>query len=106
MNDAACASRAAEPMADLPEGVVYSQRRIEMPTLELDQHTADQLNALAAASGMTPEAYLKLLLPASANGAPAKLSPEELDSLLRQHAFDGPTLPADFSRADIYDHHD
>jgi hypothetical protein len=77
-----------------------------MATLELDPRTAEQLNALAAASGMTAEAYLKLLLPASANGARARLSLAELDSLLSENAFDGPTLPADFSRADIYDGHD
>jgi hypothetical protein len=61
-----------------------------MATLELDQHTVERLNAMAAANGMTPEAYLKSLLPASTNGASARLSFEELDSLLRQHAFDGP----------------
>ncbi|MSR58666.1 MAG: hypothetical protein EXS05_13600 [Planctomycetaceae bacterium] len=77
-----------------------------MATLELDPQTAEQLNALAAASGMTAEAYLKLLLPASATGIPEKLSLTELDSLLSQHAFDGPTLPSDFSRSDIYDEHD
>jgi hypothetical protein len=77
-----------------------------MATLELDPRTAEQLNALAAASGMTAEAYLKLLLPASTNGARARLSLAELDSLLSENAFDGPTLPADFSRADIYDGHD
>jgi hypothetical protein len=77
-----------------------------MATLELDQQTVDQLNALAAANGMTPQAYLRLLLRASANGASTRLSVEELDSLLRQHAFDGPSLPADFSRADIYNEHD
>jgi hypothetical protein len=77
-----------------------------MSTLELDRHIAEQLNALAAASGMTVEAYLKLLLPASADGARARLSLAELDSLLTENSFDGPTLPADFSRADIYDGHD
>lgn len=76
-----------------------------MATLELDPRTAEQLNALAAASGMTAEAYLKSLLPATANGARARLSLAELDSLLSENAFDGPTLPADFSRADIYNGH-
>ena len=28
-----------------------------MPTIELDQRTAEQLNALATASGMTPQAF-------------------------------------------------
>ena len=77
-----------------------------MAALELDLHTAEQLNALAAASGMTVEAYLKLLLPASTNGAPVRMSLGELDSLLSENSFDGSTLPANFSRADIYDEHD
>jgi hypothetical protein len=99
---------AAEPIVRLAQCVIYLMNRgdSKMATVELDPHTADQLNALAAASGMTAEAYLKLLLPASANGARAKLSLTELDSLLSENAFDGPTLPTDFSRADIYDGHD
>jgi hypothetical protein len=47
-----------------------------------------------------------LLLPPSSNDTHARLSLAELDSLLNENAFDGPTLPADFSRADIYDGHD
>ncbi|HEY3968789.1 MAG TPA: hypothetical protein VGM05_29845 [Planctomycetaceae bacterium] len=77
-----------------------------MATVELETYTADQLHALAAASGMTAEAYLKLLLPASVNDARSKLSLAEVEILLSENAFDGPTLPADFSRADIYDGHD
>ena len=76
-----------------------------MAIIELDPQTADQLSALATSSGMTVEAYLRLLLPSPANGALSRLSPSELDSLLSDHVFDGPTLPADFSRADIYDGH-
>ncbi len=77
-----------------------------MATVELDQHTAEQLRALAAASGMTPDAYLQLLLATSTNGASARLSLQELDTLLGDLGFDGPGLPADFSRADICDEHD
>ena len=76
-----------------------------MATIELDPQTAERLTALATASGMTIEAYLQSLLPAALNGVPARLSPGELDALLSEHSFDGPTLPADFSRADIYDGH-
>jgi hypothetical protein len=54
---------------------------------------------------MTIDAYLRSLLPAPANGAAARLSLEELETPLGENAFDGPTLPADFSRADIYDGH-
>ena len=64
-----------------------------MSTLELDLHIAEPLKALAAASGMTAEAYLKLLLPASANGAPETLSVSELDALLSENAFNGSKLP-------------
>ena len=77
-----------------------------MATVELDEQTASQLHALAAASGMTPDTYLKLLLATSTNGASARLSLQELDALLAELAFDGPDLPADFSRTDIYDEHD
>ena len=76
-----------------------------MATIELDPRTADQLNALATASGMTVEAYLQSLLALSANGTSPRLSLAELDNLLSENAFDGPTLPADFSRADIYNGH-
>ena len=77
-----------------------------MPALQLDPHTAERLEALAAASGLTIDEYLQLLLPAQANGDRAKLSLSELDALLNENAFEGSTLPVDFSRADIYDEHD
>ena len=76
-----------------------------MPAIQLDPQTADQLSALAAASGMTVEAYLRSLLSSSQNGTQARLSLDELESLIAEHSFDGPTLPTDFSRADIYDGH-
>jgi hypothetical protein len=77
-----------------------------MTTLELDQRTAEQLSALAAANGMTVDAYVKTLLPTPSNGAHPRMTLEELDQLFSENAFDGPTLPADFSRADIYGTHD
>jgi hypothetical protein len=54
---------------------------------------------------MTVEAYLRSLLASSQNGTQARLSLDELESLIAEHSFDGPTLPPDFSRADIYDGH-
>lgn len=77
-----------------------------MATLEIDQRTVDQLSALAAANGMTPEAYLKLLLSSPGAGDSTRISSVELEALLDEHVFDGPTLPADFARADIYAEHD
>jgi hypothetical protein len=76
-----------------------------MPTIELDQRTADQLNSLATASGMSVDAYLRSLLAGPANVGTGRLSPAELERLLRENAFDGPGLPPDFSRADIYNGH-
>ncbi|MBS0267180.1 MAG: hypothetical protein JSS02_34970 [Planctomycetes bacterium] len=76
-----------------------------MPILQLDPDTTERLEALAAASGMTVDAYLRLLLPTLSNGTHAKVSPGELDELLVENSFEGLTLPADFSRADIYDEH-
>ncbi|MGO9112198.1 MAG: hypothetical protein ACLP9L_23470 [Thermoguttaceae bacterium] len=77
-----------------------------MATVLLDQHTVDELEAQAAANGMTVDAYVKLLLAGPAAVAAPRLSLHELESLLSQYAFDGPTLPSDFSRADIYGEHD
>lgn len=72
-----------------------------MVSIELDQQTAEQLSEQAAARGMTVSEYLRSLMPASPNGGEQRLSLEALVSLLADHAFDGPTLRADFSRADI-----
>ena len=55
---------------------------------------------------MTVDAYVKLLLAGPAAVVVPRLSWNEVESLLDQHAFDGPTLPPDFSRADIYGEHD
>jgi len=77
-----------------------------MTSVMLDEHTVDELQAQAAASGMTVDAYIMLLLTGGAAIAAPRLSWNEVESLLDQHAFDGPTLPPDFSRADIYNEHD
>ena len=77
-----------------------------MITVELDDRTAERLHSLAAASGLAPTEFLQLLLSAVNSGLPARLTHEQLEGLLNELAFDGPSLPADFSRADIYDEHD
>jgi hypothetical protein len=77
-----------------------------MATVILDEHTVDELQAQAAASGMSVDAYVKLLLTGPGAAAAPRLSLGELEELLSQHAFDGPTLPSDFSRAEIYGEHD
>jgi hypothetical protein len=77
-----------------------------MATVVLDEQTADELQMRAAASGMTVDAYVKSLLTETAPVTAPRLSWNEVEALLDEHAYDGPTLPPDFSRADIYSDHD
>jgi len=77
-----------------------------MITMELDEQTALQLQALAAASGMTPAQYLKMMFPVVREEVPVRLEMEQWDHLVSELSFDGPSLPGDFSRIDIYGEHD
>jgi hypothetical protein len=85
-------------------------------TLNLEPDTEQILAAKAARFGQTLEVYLKHLAERDAQGrdglgaGPAPpLSDEEFDRLLDELS-EGlpplPSLPADFSRADIYADHD
>ncbi len=74
--------------------------------VKLDEHTARELQSLAAAHGLTPSEFLKLLLPAAHGETPNRLTWEQVEALLNELAFDGPSLPMDFTRADLYDEHD
>ena len=69
-----------------------------MAIVSLDEHTVDELQAQAAASGMTVDAYVKILLRGAAAVSVPRLSWNEVEVLLDQQAIDGPTLPPDFSR--------
>lgn len=77
-----------------------------MASVVLNDRTVDELEARARASGMTVDEYVKLLLGAPGATSAARPSWDEVESLLKEHAHDGPALPADFSRADIYCEHD
>jgi hypothetical protein len=76
-----------------------------MTAIQVDEDTASVLTQLATAHNMSVAELLRIL---AAHGSAARSSvstvdfDQELDSLL----FDGPALPADFSRADFYRHHD
>ena len=76
-----------------------------MQRIELDDQTADKLATQASALGLTIAEYLKTLVPPTPIGQ-APVSLEELDAELEELSLDLPTLPGDFSRADIYDEHD
>ena len=76
-----------------------------MTSIQLDDGTAKALTAIAAARQMTVEQYLRSLVDndmALLENSSAAEFDRELEPLL----FDGPSLPADFSRADIYADHD
>ena len=76
-----------------------------MTSIQLDEGTAKALTEIAAARQMTVEEYLRSLVEndiASLKNNSAAGFDRELEPLL----FDGLTLPAQFSRADIYADHD
>jgi hypothetical protein len=77
-----------------------------MPHIELDDETVRKLSALAEAQGLTVEEYLRSLVPATMIAEQGAHSLDELEKEWAELALRGPSLPPDFSRADIYDGHD
>lgn len=72
-----------------------------MPHLEIDDQTAQVLRDAAQAKNMTVAEFVRFRLLGEAkieNTAPLSDFDSELDELI----FAGPSLPADFSREDIY----
>ena len=84
----------------------------ETTMIRLDRQTADALVARAAVRGMSIDDYLRWVAEhdrSPVGGGSAPMSLAEFDRWLDELAADpSPTrsLPADFSRADIYDDHD
>jgi hypothetical protein len=79
-----------------------------MASLPVDNQTAEMVLARASAEGISVDALLQRLL-APKPGAisePDRLTFEEFRALAEELSTDGPSLPADFSRADIYIDHD
>jgi hypothetical protein len=79
-------------------------------TVELDDKTAQILRVKAAARQMSLDAYLLWLLQTGEAATDhGDVSPADFEHLLDTLASalpSLPTLPADFSRRDIYDEHD
>lgn len=76
-----------------------------MISIQIDDSTAKAIAAIAAARQMTVDEYLRSLVAHEMEileSKPVTEFDQELESLL----FDGPSLPMDFSRADIYADHD
>ncbi|HVC96074.1 MAG TPA: hypothetical protein VND64_20495 [Pirellulales bacterium] len=75
-----------------------------MQHIELDDETARNLTVLAESLGLTVEDYLRSLVPATMIADAHAL--DELEKEWAELALRGPSLPHDFSRADIYEEHD
>lgn len=77
-----------------------------MPSIQIDDQTGKALSVLAASQGMTLEEYVQELLARHLPLQNHPITPEEFDTELEALSIDGPSLPPDFSRADIYSDHD
>jgi hypothetical protein len=77
-----------------------------MATVGLDEQTPQELQSLAAACGLTPAELLKRLFPVATAETETRLTWEQVEAIVIELAFDSPSLPADFTRADIEDEHD
>lgn len=90
-----------------------------MASIEIDQQTAEQIASEATARGVSVSGLLRSLLATTPTAKEQELPPldpadskhqtfdaEKFDRELEELAFDGPPLPENFSRADIYDDHD
>lgn len=77
-----------------------------MPTIQIDDHTAKALEAIAASHQMSVADYLAELVSHQKAADASPISLDEWDAELDAMSIDGPTLRSDFSRADIYFDHD
>jgi hypothetical protein len=75
-----------------------------MVTIQLDEQTAKELQRQAKTAGVTVAEFVRSLVPSPA--APPRPSWDELETEILALSSSGPSLPADFSRADIYGEHD
>jgi len=75
-----------------------------MVTIQVDEHTAELISTLAKERGVSTAEYLRNLL-VSPDSKTAKLPADQFIDQVEQLSVDGPSLPADFSRADIYGEH-
>ena len=72
-----------------------------MTSIQIDDNTAKALTAVATARQMSVAEYLRSLVASDMTLVENSLA-SEFDRELEPLLFDGPTLPADFSRTDIY----
>jgi hypothetical protein len=75
-----------------------------MVTIQIDESTAKALELQAQSAGMTIAEYVRTLVPTGE--AANRPSWDEIERQIIALSTDGPSLPAEFSRADIYRDHD
>lgn len=75
-----------------------------MVTIQIDEKTAEGLERQARTLGLSVTDYLRTLVPSSASGT--RPSWDEFENQFLALSTPAPSLPADFSRADIYCDHD
>jgi hypothetical protein len=75
-----------------------------MVAIQIDEQTAATLKRQAKDAGLSVADYVRTLVPSTA--APTRLSGDEIEAAMIAHSTPGPSLPADFSRGDIYSDHD
>lgn len=77
-------------------------------SIEVDADTANALRARAAAMGVPLDAYLRQLVSDPSPAAPDPMDAEGFDRWLDELSTGevSGSLPADFSRSDIYSDHD
>lgn len=75
-----------------------------MISIQIDEITAEGLERNASSVGLSITDYLRSLV--NPPTADPRLSWDELESQFVSLSTDSPSLPADFSRADIYMDHD
>ena len=75
-----------------------------MVTIQIDEQTAEGLERQARSAGVSVAEYLRSLIPST---DPAARPPwDEIEKEFLALSTEAPSLPADFTRADIYGDHD
>ena len=77
-----------------------------MAHVQLNDDVVAALSAKAASKGLTLQAYLEGLVVSESPRAGTRVTVDELDRLLDEHALTGPSLQGTFSRAELYSDHD
>jgi hypothetical protein len=75
-----------------------------MVSIQVDEQTAAGLERQAKGAGLSLAEYLRSMVPRESPAA--RPTWDELEAEFIALSAPGPSLPTDFSRADIYLHHD